>query len=45
MGKIALFLPKEEMLYQAHNLLQDYDLEVEEVKITNPVWFWMRQKK
>lgn len=36
MGKIALFLPKEEMLYQAHNLLQDYDLEVEEVKITNP---------
>lgn len=36
MGKIALFLPKEEMLYQAHNLLPDYDLDVVEVKQTNP---------
>ena len=36
MGKIALFLPQEEMLYQAHNLLPDYDLDVEEVKQTNP---------
>lgn len=35
MGKIALFLPKEEMLYQAHNLLPDYDLDVVTVKQTD----------
>lgn len=35
MGKIALFLPKEEMLHQAHNLLPDYDLDVAEVKRTD----------
>lgn len=35
MGKIAMFLPKEEMLYQAHNLIQDYNLDVSEIKQTD----------
>ena len=36
MGKIALFLPKEEMLYQAYNLLQELNMNVKEVKVTKP---------
>lgn len=36
MGKISLFLPKEEMLYQAYNLLQELNMNVKEVKVTKP---------
>ena len=35
MGKIAMFLPKEEMLEQAHELLQEIDLDVSEILLTD----------
>lgn len=33
MGKIALLVPREEMLQQAHNILQEIDLELSDMKM------------
>lgn len=33
MGKIALLVSKEEMLYQAHNILQEKKYEIEEMRV------------
>lgn len=33
MGKIALLVPREEMLYQAHNILQERKFEIQEMRV------------
>lgn len=35
MGKIALLVPREEMLYQAHNILQEKQYEIQEMRVVD----------
>ena len=33
MGKIALLVSREEMLYQAHNILQEKKYQIDEMRV------------